>query len=155
MVEMQGKIKSRISCLSRNPSLYLQSCTIRTISSKFNNCVLVALMKHLIQANHLPPVTLSSNQAKWPNPNNDNRGTEHGCMLWCLTKCPCNRSHQIQLRSSSCDAHIGRGISFLHIYGEIQLLLKRVGKNFHSIPFFCQTVQNLKWNINTSIIFNI
>lgn len=137
MVQMRGKIKSRISCLSRNSSLDVQSRTISTISSKFNNCVLVALMKHLVQANHLPPVTLSGNQAKWPNPNNDNRGTEHGCMLWCLTKCPCNRSHQTQLRSSSCDAHIGCGISFLHIYREIQLLSKRAGKNFHSRKADC------------------
>lgn len=37
-----------------------------------------------------------------------------------LTKYPCNRSHQIQLRCSSCDTHVEHGVSFLHIYREIQ-----------------------------------
>lgn len=38
---------------------------------------------------------------------------------------PCNRSHQIQWRCSSCDTHIQGGVSFLHIYRETQLSPKR------------------------------
>ncbi len=37
------------SCLARNPSLRVQSCTISTISFKFNYCMLLALMKHHVQ----------------------------------------------------------------------------------------------------------
>lgn len=73
------------TCLARNPSLRVQSCTISTISFKFNYCMLLALMKHCDQPSAeqtFHPVTLSGNQVKWPNPNNDNRGTENGCMLW-------------------------------------------------------------------------
>lgn len=44
-----------------------------------------------------------------------------------LTKYPCNRRHQIQLRRSSCNTHIEHGVSFLHIYREIQLWLKSLG----------------------------
>lgn len=98
--------------------------------------MLLALMKHRDQPsaeqNLPPPVTLAGNQVKWPNPNNDNRGTEMGA-CYGLTKYSCNRSHQIQLRRSSCNTHVECGVSFLHIYREIQLGLKRLGAGVYQV----------------------
>lgn len=46
--------------------------------------MVLALMKQRDQCSvehTFHPVTLSGNQVKWPDPNNDNRGTENGGML--------------------------------------------------------------------------
>lgn len=64
------------------------SYTISTISFKFNKRMFLALMRHkpLADQSSHPPVALSGNQVKWPNPNNDNRGIENRCMRPCRTK---------------------------------------------------------------------
>lgn len=130
------------SCSARNSSLQVQSYTIWTISFKFNYCMLLALMKHCCQPSaeqsfHL----LSPSLAIRLNGLIPTMTTEAEKMGACygLTKYPCNRRHQIQLRCSFCDTHIECGVSFLHIYREIELWLKKAlsrslpsSKNFHS-----------------------
>lgn len=73
------------SCLAIHSSFCVQSCTISILSFELNYCMLLALMKHrdqLLAKQIFHPLSPSScNQVKWFNPNNDDRGTENGCML--------------------------------------------------------------------------
>lgn len=133
--------KSRIKFLlvpflARNPSLWVQSCTISTISFKFNYCMLLALMKHHNQPSAEQTFhPLSPSLAIRLNGLIPTMTTEAQKMGACsgLTKYPCNRRHQIQLRCSSCNTHVECGVSFLHIYKEIQLWLKRLGVGLYLV----------------------
>ncbi len=51
------------------------------------------------------------------------------------TKYPCNRSHQILWSCSYSNTHAERGVSFLHIYWDIQLLFKTTFLVWKKIPF--------------------
>lgn len=115
--------------LARNLSLWVQPCTISTISFKFNYCMLLALMKHCDLPSTEPALhPLAPSLAIRLNGLIPTVTTEAQKMGACygLTQHPCNRRHQIQLRCPSCNTQVECGVSFLHIYKEIQLCLKRL-----------------------------
>lgn len=107
-----------------------------TISFRFNYCMLLALMKHRDQPStehtFRPPSPSLAIRLNGLIPTMTTEAQKLGA-CYGLTKYPCNRRHQIQLMCSSCNTHVECGVSFLHIYREIQLWLKRLGAGVYLV----------------------
>lgn len=127
-VVCKKRSKSRNFCSARHASLWVQPRTISSISFKFNCCMLLALMKlcdqplaeqsfHLLSPS---PAIRLNDQIQTMKTESQKMGARYG-----PTKYPCNWSHLIQLRCSSCNTQVWCLFS-PHLQG-IQLWLERLG----------------------------